>query len=333
MRNLKIYSSFILVLFIIVFVSCGKETKVNKKESRKITEPDAAVSLYTEINDVGLLYSVEKIGEEKVTVDKNYMLQSSLSDILANTTWYNTGSGREMLKFYPDLTWTLTDFFGLGEFVRGSYTVRDDFTVSLELSNREYRDYILADSNSAETVVKYVFGNEPNLSFVLQRDYVDFYAVGRLYNEQFDKTFISAVPSPENENYELDGITVAKKNGQIMIEGIIPTKKEPFDDAEEFSVLFVNRFGSFAEYLIDRSAKVNVALPGEVFYYDAIYNAEDNKLWYRIKVYNSMTYEDAWICGEFAIENSVSSKNYSDYRKIQSALIELGYINAALIER
>jgi hypothetical protein len=315
-----------------IFASCGKETKMKEKESGKIAEPDMLTSLSVEINDVGLPDSVEKIGEKKVTVDKNYILQSSLSDVLANTPWYNASSGREMLKFYPDLTWTLTDFFGLGEFVRGPYTVRDDFTVILELSNREYRD-ILVDSNYAETVIKYVLGNEPNLSFVLQRDYVDFYAVGRLYNEQFDKTFRSTVPSSENENYELDGIMVTKKSGQIMIEGIIPIKKEPFDNAKEFSVLFENRFDSFTEYLIDRSAKVNVALTGEVFYYDAIYTAEDNKLWYRIKVDNSMTYENAWICGEAISENSVNGKRYSDYGKIQSALIELGYIETSLIER
>jgi hypothetical protein len=333
MKSSKIYTGLTLFLFIMVFASCGKETKMKEKESGKIAEPDTLTSLSVEINDIGLPDSVEKIGEKKVTVDKNYILQSSLSDVLANTPWYNAGSGKEMLKFYPDLTWTLTDFFGLGEFVRGAYTVRDDFTVILELSNREYPEYIMADSNYAEAVIKHVLGNEPNLSFVLQRDYVDFYAVGRLYNERFDKTFRSAVPSPENENYRLDGIMVTKKSGLVMIEGIIPAKKEPFDNAEEFSELFVNRFDSFTEYLIDRSAKVNVALPGEVFYYDAIYTAEDNKFWYRIKVDNSMTYENAWICGEAISENSVNSKSYSDYGKIQNALIELGYIEVSLIER
>jgi hypothetical protein len=224
MKNLKIYSGITLFLFIMVFVSCGKGTKVNEKESGKIAESDAVTSLSVEINNVSLPDSVEKISEKKVTVDKNYILQSSLNDVLTNTTWYNAGSGKEMLKFYPYLTWTLTDFFGLGEFVRDSYTVRDDSTVILELSNREYRD-IAVDGNAAEAVIKRVLGNEPNLSFVLQRDYVDFYAVGRLYNDQFDKIFRSSVPSPEDEQYELDGIIVTKKSGQIMIEGILPTKK------------------------------------------------------------------------------------------------------------
>jgi hypothetical protein len=99
------------------------------------------------------------------------------------------------------------------------------------------------------------------------------------------------------------------------------------------SVLFVNRFSSFTENLLDGSAKINVVVPGEVFYFDAIYTAEDNKLWYRLKVDNSMTYEDAWIYGEAVSESSANSKIYSDYGKIQSALIALGYIEAALIER
>jgi hypothetical protein len=306
---------------------------VSEKESEKIAEPDdEAVSSSVEINDIGLLNSVEEISEENVTGDKDYMLQSSLNDVLTNTVWQSTISGWETLKFYPDLTWTLTDFFGLGEFVRGSYTVKDDSIVILELSNMEYRDAVV-DSNSAESVIKRVLGNEPNLSLVLQRDYVDFYAVGRLYNEQFDKIFRSAISSPENENYRLDEVVVLKKSGEIMIEGIIPARKRPFDDAEEFSMLFINRFDSFTEYLIDRRAEINVVLPGEVFHYKAIYNADDNKLWYRIMIYNSMIYEDAWIRGEFVSENTDNSKSYSDYEKIQNALIELGYIDAGLIGR
>jgi hypothetical protein len=332
MKNIKACFGFMLFLFAMVFVSCGKGTKANEKETGEIADQGMVTGVSLETDRRVLPDLAEEAASEKAVIEEHYMLKASVKEVLTDTRWYNAGSGKEMLRFYPDLTWTLTDFFGLGEFVQGSYTVTDDSTVILELSNMEYRN-TLVDSNSAEKVISHVLGKDSDLSFILQRDYIDFYAVGRLYNAQFDKTFRSAVPSPENENYELDGIMVTKKSGQIIIEEIIPTKKSPFDNAEEFSMWFTNRFSSFSEYWQGADREINVVLPGEVFDYDALYKTEDNKLWYRIRIDNSMTYDEAWVCGDSVSENSDNSKSGSDYKRIRSALMELGYIETALIER
>jgi hypothetical protein len=301
MKNIKAsYCGCVFFLLVIIVISCVKEKKEN--ETGKMANQGAATGVSLATDNAVFPDSAEGTTTEKIAgkavIDENYILQASMEDILADIRWYNAGSGREMLAFHRDLTWTLTDWFGLGEFVKGSYIVRDDSVVVLDLSDVEYSyAAVISGDSYAADALKNTLGGESELSFVLQRDYRDFYAVGRLYNAQFDKTFRSAAPSPENGRYELDGIMVTKKSGQITIEETLFTKKAPFDDAEEFSMLFANRFGGFTQYLIDIKMEVNVVLPGEVFDYDALYTAENNKVWYRIKIDNSMTYENEWIYG------------------------------------
>jgi hypothetical protein len=262
------------------------------------------------------------------------MLGAGINDVLVNVQWYNSGSGGERLRFYRDFTWTLTDFLGLGEFVKGAYLVNDASGVTLELSNVEYVNAgaITGNDSSAKEAFRNVFGGEMNLAFVLQRDYADFYAVGRLHNAQFNKNFRSNISSPENRNYELDGIMVTKRNGRVAIEEVTVIRKAPFDDAKEVSIFFANRFDSFTEYLKEGKKEISVVLPGEVFNYDAIYIAADNELWYRIKIDIFMAYETTWIYGEFAddISNDDVEK---DYDKILNALAGAGYIDMPLMER
>jgi hypothetical protein len=262
------------------------------------------------------------------------MLGAGINDVLVNVQWYNSGSGGERLRFYRDFTWTLTDFFGLGEFVKGAYLVNDDSEVILELSNVEYINAgaITGNDSSAKEAFKNVFGGEINLTFVLQRNYADFYAVGRLYNAQFNKNFRSNISSPENENYELDGIIVTKRNGKIAIEEVTAARKAPFDDAKESGMFFADRFDSFTNYLKEGKKEISVVLPGEVFNYDALYTAEDNELWYRIKIDIFMAYETAWIYGKF-VNNDPENMASADFARITKALAEAGYIDMPLPER
>jgi hypothetical protein len=310
-------------------ISCGERKKTNGKEAEKITGQETDTSVYAETDNMIL----PDLTEKNVS-DENFMLNASVKDILVDIRWYCSWSGGELLKFHRNSTWTLTDWHGLGEFVKGSYTISNDSAIILDLSNVEYSyTGVLNDYPYPAMALKKLFGEEPEFSFVLQRDYTDFYAIGRLYNERFDKTFISSIQSPENERYELDGVIVTKKSGNIIIEETLFTKKEPFDDADEIRLPLTDRFERFNEYLIEDKTEIDIVLPGEVFNYDALYNAENNKTWYRIRIDNFMSYDNAWICGGSVHDISENSKTIADYDKIFNTLVELGYINTSLMER
>jgi hypothetical protein len=119
-----------------------------------------------------------------------------------------------------------------------------------------------------------------------------------------------------------------------MVEEVLSAKKIPFDDAEEADTDFryrLSKFSSFAGHPKE-GKKYNAFLPGEVFEYNAMYDGGGNHPWYRIKVFGGEYYEDAWIYGA-SVKDMADRDNGGDYEKTMQALVEMGYIDVASIER
>ena len=109
-----------VALLSVFFIFCGRETKTVQVERND--EADIAVIVNAPLEQIVTVQRLEK----KTLNDKASMMQESpLYEVLVNTKWFYVGSGGERLRFREDMTWTLTDFHGLGEFVQGTYITGD----------------------------------------------------------------------------------------------------------------------------------------------------------------------------------------------------------------
>jgi formylglycine-generating enzyme required for sulfatase activity len=268
--------------------------------------------------------AVQEAAEKEAVDDKVSMMRGSpLDEVLANTTWSAMYSDDAFLKFEQDLRWTCT--YGYGYFVKGAYVIVDDSTVTLDLTDIEYSPGS-DDNPNTKGIVKWMFDDVPEITLALQRDYVDFYnAAGRLYNEQYDIHFRPYIGS---RVYRLDGVMAVKKGGRVMIEELTVTRKAPFDDAEEMTVDIAYRFTGMSKYGISSYLKenINIVLPGEFFEYNAVYDAEGGKVWYRIRLPDGEFYSPAWIKGASAKDITGGSVNNDVDWKTLNVLAEMGYI-------
>ena len=196
----------------------------------------------------------------------------------------------------------------------------------------KFPDDILNNKNAVEKIENLFFNNIA-LELDLQRDFINFENIGRLYSHKFTLDFNSTIFSPENREYFLDESLVIKTSGILVVKETLKTRVRPSISAPVLSMRLADRFVQFENLFINPYDSISVVFPGETFNFIAITKNKDiidghNKPWYKVVIENEGANEYAWIYGGY-IEETTEKK--FEHEMLLEYLVKNNYINSAQI--
>ena len=311
---------------IILCISCsGKDGKINNKP---ISENEVVLS----INNIDKEKTEEMLEKINTTEQKN-LKNLPTDEFLASLRWYRglySGGYSVILRFNTDETYSLFMTRGLGIYAIGNYEIINENEVLLRYPVEFPSEITSVVLKSIEDIF-----NKNDLLLELDREYMDFYNMYRLFSEK--ELFVSEISSPEGNEYIIDNANVLKTNGRVKILDIVNMKKEPSIDAPLAGYSFMYRFHQSQK---DSNIIVNFVVPYEEFKYEAIsINIDEidtyRKPWYRIVVEMEEYEFSAWVYGGYVEE--ISKFNYNlNYtgiiNNIIRELINRGYVSEEYFE-
>jgi hypothetical protein len=222
---------FLGIFLVFLCVSCGN--KVDKAEDSIVSNDKQNSPVYTPLEDL------------------------PFDEFLISLSWfksYYNGSMRDMLKFYPDGTYTIRDFYGLGVYATGKYEIKNDDEIKLVYPVEFPREMTSVISEKLESL----FSKNNELLLKFDRGSTDFYDTYKLFSDNV--FFVSDIPSPAGNEYTLDNAVVIKRKGWIKILDVINKRKGPSINSQ---LAFISN-GGYAEEIIS-------------FIYDAHEDNETNR--------------------------------------------------------
>lgn len=248
-------------------------------------------------------------GKEKINVpiDRDYILNMPLEDILKNINWYI----EDYYDIYSDHLIFLSNneyclsYCGSDEYARGKYEIISDNNIKIIYPSEIYK--------RIEDIAS-LFQSRDELLLELQRNYIDFYCIGKLYSEELGISLFSSVSSPQNEEYEINHTIVIKRAGRIRINQTLNARLEPSINAPFYtwSINFLLELNleCRVDWLKDPNARLNVVFHGMIYDFDAITKQIDeidgySKPWYRIVINNyplTPIFKYFWVYGGYVDE-------------------------------
>ncbi len=271
-----------------------------------------------------IIYSIQIYSQEnKIIIDENNIKYLSINEVLINVPWmegYNNTSWSDLLKFFSDDTYSIRNFYGIGEYLFGHYEIVNDNEVLLKCPSEID---IFAEGYVLEKVEE-LFPDKKDLLLKLDREYIDFYNIGKLSSNR------SAAPSPQGMEYELNNAVVIKKSGNLKVTDILNTRQEPSINSQLTMIAVNERFGS--SDLIDPYRGISLVFPGETFKYNAVSKKIDNidghhEPWYHIIIFLDQYVVYTWVYGGYVEEVDENEQYQGDWGVISKELIDRGYLD------